>query len=235
MMSSENSDLILKNFEDIGPLKEISCETIPGKVFRFENCKNNNLISEDSLNRTLSVINNKTFAIVSAYRQDFKKEENIIRNRKLRSILNSKQMGVHQLVGHWLEAPKGTAWDKVPSNKLKDVIERSYLVAKPDSMTNKEFTDLIISCLTIDNETQDAALIHFVLDDTNMPNQDNKYYCIDSNGILFKVGDKLTIGQIGKAYSQHVKKTGLPFKFEGLEIPSSISGRYMFSENEIYW
>ena len=234
-MSSENNDLIIKNFEDIGLLKEISCETIPGKVFRFENCKNNNLISEDSLNRTLSVINNKTFAIVSAYRQDFKKEENIIRNRKLRSILNSKQMGVHQLVGHWLEAPKGKAWDKVPSNELKDVIERSYLVAKPDSMTNKEFTDLIISCLTIDNETQDAALIHFVVDDTNMPNQDDKYYCIDSNGILFKVGDNLTIGQIGKAYSQHVKKTSLPFKFEGLEIPSSISGRYMFSENNICW
>ena len=232
---NENSDLILKNFEDIGPLKEISCETIPGKVFRFENCKNNNLISEDSLNRTLSVINNKTFAIISAYRQDFKKEENIIRNRKLRSILNSKQMGVHQLVGHWLEAPKGKAWDKVPSNELNDVIERSYLVAKPNSMTNKEFTDLIISCLTIDNETQDAALIHFVLDETNLPNQDDKYYCIDSNGILFKVGDKLTIGQIGKAYSQHVKKTSLPFKFEGLEIPSSISGRYMFSENNICW
>ena len=234
-MMNENSDLILKNFEDIGPLKEISCETIPGKVFRFENCKNNNLISEDSLNRTLSVINNKTFAIISAYRQDFKKEENIIRNRKLRSILNSKQMGVHQLVGHWLEAPKGKAWDKVPSNELNDVIERSYLVAKPNSMTNKKFTDLIISCLTIDNETQDAALIHFVLDETNLPNQDDKYYCIDSNGILFKVGDKLTIGQIGKAYSQHVKKTSLPFKFEGLEIPSSISGRYMFSENNICW
>ena len=101
-MSSENNDLIIKNFEDIGPLKEISCETISGKVFRFENCKNNNHISEDSLTRTLSVINNKTFAIISAYRQDFKKEENIIRNRKLRGILNSKQMGVHILVGHWL-------------------------------------------------------------------------------------------------------------------------------------
>jgi hypothetical protein len=234
-MSSENDDLIIKNFEDIGPLKEISCETISGKVFRFENCKNNNLISEDSLIRTLSVINNKIFAIISAYRQEFTKEENIIRNRKLRDILNSKQMGVHQLVGHWLEAPKGKVWNKVPSNELKDVIERSYLVAKPDSMTNKEFTDLIISCLTIENETQDAALIHFVLDDTNMPNQDDKYYCIDSDGILSKVGDKLTIGQIGKVYSQHVKKTSLPFKFEGMEIPSSISGRYMFSENNIYW
>ena len=61
------------------------------------------------------------------------------------------------------------------------------------------------------------------------------HYSIDSNGILSKVGDKLTIGQIGKAYSQHVKKTSLPFKFEGMEIPSSIGGRYMFSENNIYW
>lgn len=234
-MYSENTNLIIKNFEDIGLLKEISCETISGKVFRFENCKNNNLISEDSLTRTLSVINNKTFAIISAYRQEFTKEENIIRNRKLRGILNSKQMGVHQLVGHWLEAPKDKVWNKVPTNELKDVIERSYLVAKPDNMTNKEFTDLIINCLTIENVAQDAALIHFVLDDTNMPNQDDKYYCIDSDGILSKVGDKLTIGQIGEVYSQHVKKTSLPFKFEGMEIPSSISGRYMFSENNIYW
>lgn len=234
-MSSKVNDLIVKNFEDIGSLKEISCKTIDGKVFKFENCKNNNLISEDSLTRTLSAINNKTFAIISAYRQEFTKEENIIRNRKLRGILNSKHMGVHQLVGHWLEAPKGKVWNKVPGNELKDDIERSYLVAKPDNMTNKEFTDLIISCLTIENEAQDAALIHFVLDDTNMPNQDDKYYCIDSNGILSKAGDKLTIGQIGKAYSQHVKKTSLPFKFEGMEIPSSIGGRYMFSENNIYW
>lgn len=234
-MSSENTNLIIKNFEDIGSLKEISCETIAGKVFRFENCKNNNLISEDSLTRTLSVINNKTFAIISAYRQEFTKEKNIIRNRKLRDILNSKQMGVHQLVGHWLEAPKGKVWNKVPISELKDAVERSYLVAKPDNMTNKEFTDLIINCLTIENVAQDAALIHYVLDDTNMPNQDDKYYCIDSDGILSKVGDKLTIGQIGKVYSQHVKKTSLPFKFEGMEIPSSISGRYMFSENNICW
>ena len=76
----------------------------------FEDYSNNILpvnciISEDSLSRTLSIIQDKDFAILTAYRANFTKSENILRNRKLRAILNELHMGVHQLVGHWQEAP----------------------------------------------------------------------------------------------------------------------------------
>lgn len=49
-----------------------------------------------------------------------------------------------------------------------------------------------------------------------------------------KIGTKLSIGKIGQAYSAHVKKLNVPFKFEGKEIPSSISGRMVFKENMIF-
>lgn len=222
-----------KNFEDFGPVVEVFSKTISGKLFKFDDCKNNNLISEDSLTRTLAVMNTKSFAILTAYRHEFNRQENISRNRKLRTIFNSKNMGVHQLVGHWLEAPKGKMWNKIPANELVDVIERSYLVAKPDDMTNKDFTNLIIECLTIDGQTQDSAVIHYVLDSTNMPNQDDKFYCINSSGEMEKIGEQLTLGKIGQAYSVHVKKTNIPFVFDGMEIPSSNSGRKMFTENNI--
>lgn len=225
----------IQNFEDVGKLKEISSKSISGKLFKFEKCQNNNLISEDSLIRTLNVINNQTFAILTAYRHEFSKDENIVRNRKLRTFLNFHRIGVHQLVGHWLEAPKGKVWNKIPANELIDVVERSYLVAKPEDMSNKDFLDLIIGCLTIDGETQDSAIIHFVTDQTNQSNQDDKFYCINAEGNLTKIGDKLTLGKIGQAYSVHVKKTNVPFKFEGMEIPSSISGRQMFTENNIFY
>ena len=219
------------SFEDYSNnLKPISSEVIKGKLFAFEGCSNNNLISEGSFTRMLNILKTKSFAILSAHRAYFSKQENIQRNRKLRDIFNKKKMGVHQLVGHWLEAPDGADYEKVDKSKLTDTIERSYLVAKPEDMTNRDFTELILNCLTIDGETQDSALIHFVLDETNLPNQDDKYYILDNKHRFFHIGDNLSIGKTAQAYSQYVKKINVPFVFEGLEIPGSNSGRLLFKK-----
>lgn len=60
-------------------------------------------------------------------------------------------------------------------------------------------------------------------------------YLIDIGGKFFKkIGTKLSVGKIGQAYSVHVKKVDIPFKFEDKEIPSSISGRMVFNENMIF-
>ncbi len=95
------------SFEDYSNiLKPISSKVIKGKLFVFEGCSNNNLISEGSFTRMLNVLKTKSFAILSAHRAYFSKQENIQRNRKLRDIFNKKKMGVYQLVGHWTEAPR---------------------------------------------------------------------------------------------------------------------------------
>lgn len=84
-------------------------------LFEYAECSNNDLVCEDSLMRMLEFAKTKDFAILSAYRAEFSKRRNIERNRRLRSILNSMKLGVHQLVGHWLEAPAGIEYGQAES------------------------------------------------------------------------------------------------------------------------
>lgn len=207
------------NFEDYSSF----VSKVKNKLWEFRKpCKNNDLISEDSLSRTLQTVFSKDFAILSAYRKEFSKKENIIRNRKLRGILNSLGLGVHQLIGHWREAENGVKYSDAKEKDLTDTVERSYLVAKPDSMLFKDFAKLIAECLTVDGKTQDCAIIH--------RNKDDGYYLMDSSMKEFdNLGSHLALGKIAQAYSQHVKKSSVPFVFEGEEVPSSLSGERMFS------
>ena len=212
-------------FEDYSHnLKESYSNSYGCMIKEFVNSTNNNLIIEGSFNRLISQMQNKDFAIISAYRHEFDKPQNIKRNRKLRGVLNMKRLGVHQLVGHWREAPKGIPYNQAKESELTDVIERSYFVVKPDDMDYKTFKTIITKCLTIDNETQDSCIIHL---------NGGGYYCLYQDGSVDKIGDNLTLNKIGQAYSQYVKRLDIPFIFEGVEYPSSISGRRMFNQNGI--
>lgn len=137
-------------FEDYSQkLKPVAGKT---GLFEYTGCSNNDLVCEDSLMRTLEFAKTKDFAILSAYRAEFSKQRNIERNRRLRSILNSMKLGVHQLVGHWLEAPAGIEYGQAESWQLVDVVERSYLVVKPDNMDFRRFIETISGCLMIDGK-----------------------------------------------------------------------------------
>lgn len=212
-------------FEDYSSsLKSKKSKSFDCVVKEFKDCDNNNIILEGSFNRLMSLMNNKDFAIISAYRHEFSKEENIIRNRKLRTILNNNKMGVHQLVGHWREAPNGVEYKDAKPEELTDTIERSYFISKPDDMDRKEFKRIVLDCLTIDGETQDCGIIHA---------NGGGYYCVYPNGNLDKVGDSLSVGKIAQAYSQYVNRLDIPFVFDGVESPSSNSGMKMFEINNI--
>ena len=170
-------------------------------------CPNRAVISEASLSRALSTINNKnlSFAIISAYRKEFSRingvythKLNILRNRKLRSFLNQNRLGVQNLVGHWQECQivkDGTpvAYNECPKDQLVDVIERSYFVAKPSLMDQTEFENILVTGMTVDGVTQDGVLIR-------EPN--GEYVIMDSQKNKFKIGDKMTLGKIAQAYSQ---------------------------------
>lgn len=82
-----------------------------------------------SINRLWSNLQDKTFAIITAYRFNDEEgnristKENIQRNRDLRAQLNDAHMGVYQLVGHWQEATSGVSYEEVEKkNKLTDVL-----------------------------------------------------------------------------------------------------------------
>lgn len=200
---SEN-DTFAYSFEHIGQIcecKVISKKLNPtgkSKFFKFINCENNSLISEDLFVRTFNIIKSKTFAIFTAYRQEFSKKENIMRNRKLRAFLNQYGMGVH-----WQE--------KQDDGSIRNAVEESYLVEKPQYDVNDEdFYYIVYGCLTIDGKTQDGAIIHFEDDE-------DSYYFMDANasGHLPKIGTKMSLNKIANAYSVHVKKKDIPFMFEG--------------------
>ena len=218
----------LKNilpFEDYSSsLNERYSKSFGCMIKEFKDCRNNNLILESSFNRLMSLMANKDFAIISAYRHEFSKEENILRNRQLRGILNANKMGVHQLVGHWLEAPKGVEYKDAKPEELTDTIERSYFIAKPDTMKYKDFKKFILNCLTIDGETQDCGIIHL---------HGGAYYCVYPNGSVERIGENLTLNKIAQAYSQYVKRLDIPFVFEGVERPSSNGGMRMFRAHGI--
>ena len=213
-------DLILST---IKPFEDYSDKLVKTEnQIKYADGYNNCIISEDSLSRTLSVMQDKDFAILTAYRSNFSKVENIVRNRKLRTILNNHKMGVHQLVGHWQEAPVGKDYTECEPNELTDVVERSYLVSKPESMSVKEFEQLILDLLTIDGETQDAAIIK----------NENGIFLLYNNGVKEQIGSECTLGKINQAYSQHIKNN-MPFVFEGIEIPASNISKQMYQKNNI--
>ena len=94
-----------------------------------------------SLGRLMNRLKEQTCAIITAYRDynlngdKISKEENIQRNRELRTRFVNNEMWAYSLVGHWQETNE---------------IERSYVISKPQFMSEQEFTDFIKDYMTID-------------------------------------------------------------------------------------
>jgi hypothetical protein len=171
---------------------------------------------EASLTRMLSMAK-MPFAIITAYKSTSSdgsrrpKTENIQRNRELRTILNSKQMGVHQLIGHWRECTatndKGEQipYNECPQDKLIDTIERSYFVPRPQQMDQGEFEKMISD---LGRMFEQNAVIVSDGDDVNL---------IFSDGEKSPIGKRAALGRISQAYSQHILKQNVPFIFEGFQ------------------
>lgn len=187
----------------------------------IDDIPNNNLLTEAGLSRLLNQIKNKDFFIITAFRGEYDKSQNILRNRKLRTELNSKKMGPYQLIGHWRECKDSEIdYNDCPDNMLVDVVERSYLVTRPESMSLEKFKKLVQKLTK--KYDQDASIISI----------DNTIHLMFKDGNMDKIGSGVTLNKISQAYSQHIKKQNIPFVFEA-EVPSSISGRMMFKKENV--
>tara|TARA_Y100000034_G_scaffold6220_1_gene6826 strand:+ start:2390 stop:3091 length:702 start_codon:yes stop_codon:yes gene_type:complete len=181
---------------------------------------NNNAITEAGLARIIQKVkvDQEDFIIITAYRGEFDKKENIARNRDLRGWFNRQEMGVYQLVGHWRECSiENVPYDQCPANKLVDVVERSYLAVRPDTMSTKEFFS---KCKFLTKKwKQDGSVIRI------QELFGDEIQILEKSGNTFGIGSGISLGKISQAYSQHVKKLNTPFVFEGVEVPSTNFGK----------
>ena len=181
---------------------------------------NNNAITEAGLARIIQKVkvDQEDFIIITAYRGEFDKKENIARNRDLRGWFNRQEMGVYQLVGHWRECSiENVPYDQCPANKLVDVVERSYLAVRPDTMSTKNFFS---KCKFLTKKwKQDGSVIRI------QELFGDEIQILEKSGNTFGIGSGISLGKISQAYSQHVKKLNTPFVFEGVEVPSTNFGK----------
>jgi len=196
-------------------------ERVPGVFVYSGTCTNKSVISEGSLSRLLALSEKADYTIVTAYRSEYTKAENIQRNRQLRGIINVARMGAQQLVGHWRECTilqdngNPIPYEQCPKNAFKDVIERSYFFTRRSDLQQSEFEAFVLNLVR--QFDQDAAVIKL----------DDVVYLLTNAGTKFIIGTKPEIGKIAQAWSQHVKKTNVPFVFEGVECPTTIQGRFL--------
>lgn len=187
--------------------------------------ENKLLLTEAGLSRIIKKLtnDNNDFAIITAYRYEYSKSENIKRNRDLRYEFNKRKMGVYQLIGHWQECQiQNVSYKDCPKEMLIDVIERSYLVIRPNDIKYKDFCDIIL--FLINKFDQDAGLIC----------KDGNIFLIEKNGNLTLKGFGMTLGKISQAYSQYIKKLNVPFVFEAV-VPGTNFGRELFSDKGILY
>jgi hypothetical protein len=184
-----------------------------------EKRKNTILVCEASLNRMLTHAN-QPFGIVTAYRKHNMdgslrtKEQNIAANRDLRAVLNSHNMGVHQLIGHWQECKdESIPYLQCPPEMKVDVIERSYFVPKPESMPLDEFENILIE-LGEENH-QDGIML----------NDGEITRLAFVGGKDIPLGKNITLNKIAQGYSRHILKQNVPFVFEGFQQYHNVYAR----------
>jgi len=184
------------------------------------------LLSEAGLSRVLQRVDKADdLIIITAYRSNISKKENIKRNRALRGELNSRKMGSYQLLGHWRECQDSNVeYSKCPKDKLVDTTEHSFLVIKPDDMDSKHFLNFLVKMAK--KYDQDGIVYK----------HEDEYTIVNKRGATeFKIGTNVGIGKLGQAYSQYIKKLNVPFVFEGIQIPATNYGRMIFKEHGVLW
>jgi len=168
---------------------------------KFKDLQRN--LHEGSLYRVLSRFESgRTFAILTAYRNEYSASENKRRNRELKSILNKNGMGVQELIGYWQECTIDVPYSECPKDKLVETEERSFFITKQDDMEEDEFRKFIVDRLREYN--QDGAVF----------GEKGNVEILEKDGSSFQIGSNISIGKMSQAYSRHIKNMDVPFVFE---------------------
>ena len=193
-------------------------------IFRYD--ENSNIeyanigyISESSLSRLWKQVQNNDFCVITAFRGEYNRKQNIKRNQELLKTLNKEKMGPYSLIGHWQEAPDGVEWKDANPEDLTDVQEDSFLFVRKTEMDVESFKEFVTELVKTYN--QNAGVISI----------DGTIYLIFKDGSTEKIGNSMKMNTIGDAYSIMKKKPKIPFVFEGLRIPNApVLGRAVFNK-----
>ncbi|MDX1472204.1 MAG: hypothetical protein R3213_11960 [Flavobacteriaceae bacterium] len=182
------------------------------------------ILNEAGLSRILQHTED-SFAIITAFRGNFSLAENRKRNRKLEAALKPLKAGGIKLTGHWEEAPDGVSWeDAKKTGRVEDVVEESYFIPKPSSISVEDFRAELVKLAKKFN--QDA----FVFDDGR------NLTLVGKNGkVIDKLGSKATFGKIGQAYSTLRGRPKTNFVFEGTIDPSNNLHRQSLTLRGLSW
>lgn len=162
-------------------------------------------IHEASLGRFMQHAERATevgFAILTNWRQEFSKKENLADFKELKTTLRGRGLGFNVLNGHWQECQDPTvAYDDCPKEELVDAIEPSLFVTGIDLELAKR----------LGNQYEQDAIV-FAGPETK-----------GQVTLLFRDGSQVELGEfspmsIGQAYSE--LKGGRSFRFEYLEWPT---------------
>ena len=188
------------------------------------------IVNESSLTRMLRRIKNHDWAILTAFRDNKTEKENIRNNQKIISELNELKLEPYILKGHWQEAPDGMDYEEaMEQGKIKGVSEDSILVVNDErsGLDSQEFFNLISDLAFREEWKQDAIIIG---------KGDGSIHLMFNNQKTTKLGNKIGINKIDQAYSTMKKKQkNIPFVFEGVLSPSSISSRMVLSKMGLNW
>lgn len=114
--------------------------------------------------RVLSKLEDENdFLIITAFRGNLSKKENLVNNNKLIKDLRNdldKKVGAYKLVGHWKECTEPLKDNEKISDckgSIKDSLEESWLIIRPNEINQKDFINVAQSIAQKYN--QDAYVI----------------------------------------------------------------------------
>ncbi len=179
-------------------------------------------ISEASLSRLLSKVQNNDFAIISAFRGGNSLKQNRQLNAQLLQSINAKKMGGYSLIGHWAEAPDDVDYEDATPDQLTDLVEESVLFIRPTTLSVDEFISFVVE--TGKKYNQDAVIIGL---------NGKGIFLYYDNGKIQNIGSDISLNKTAQAYSQMRKKKNVPFIFEGVRYPVNNIGRQAFGLQNI--
>ena len=179
-------------------MKEITIEDI-ALAIKSGNKKD---INEASLGRVYQHITrnaSKSFAILTAFRGGYSKQENLQRNKKLQGDVRSLGNGFFKVKGYWVECQDpDIEYSKCPDDMKVPVVEDSLFVP---NITRKEAVKL--------GKKYDQDAVIYMGEET-----DNQVELVSKSGSsIMKLG-KFSPSKIAQAYTR-IK--GSSFTFEGFE------------------
>ena len=178
----------------------------------------NNIITEIKMSRVLKHFTQQEYpvGIITAFRGDLERKDNVANNKSLASFLRNKDYGFVYVDGAWIE--------NQGKKDEKSVSEDSILVIAPKETSFDEFSNNLQS--QAKKYDQDAYLAY--------DNENKIVKIIDKNGIVIDKFNKFKIGNTAAAFTKLRKNNNNgDFFFERFRYPINWIARTTLTNKDV--